>query len=294
MKATSTLLICISFLIFTNLTSNAIEVESYTAKEGYASALNFVQMEMSFVKPELLAIGTVKTEIDVAGTNNKIGMDMTDGKSKGWSYAFIDRQSGDTAIVGVAKFLGIYQSQDITDQFPDFFPNTNSKKLENDWINSDALVDAISANTTYQNYIQSNPTAEPSTVILLNNYDVSFLKKEYPYWTTYFGEPSTFICYTDAVTGETNCDAVSSVKQVESISNSFAPNPANNIINIKIDNNSGKFDTIKIVDIFGNIVYQSNNANNSQIDVTNLSNGSYTIMYEYKNKIEIEKLLIQK
>lgn len=294
MKTFSIFLICISFLLFTNLTSNAIELESYTAKEGYASALNFVQMDMSFIKPELLAVGTANTEIDVAGTINQVGMEMTDGKSKGWSYAFIDRQTGDTVMIGVAKFFGIYQSQDITDQISGFFPDPNSKKLENDWIDSDALVDAISGNTAYQNYIQSNPTAEPSTVTLLNNYDVSFLKKEYPYWTTYFGEPSTFICYTDAVTGETNCDAVSSVKQVESISNSFAPNPANNFINIKIDNNNGKFDTMKIVDLFGNIVYQSNNANNSQIDITNLANGSYTIMYEYKNKIETEKLLIQK
>lgn len=291
MKTFSTILVCLIISLNSIYRVNAIELDSYTAKDGYPSALDFVRNNLGFNLPELLAIGTAKAEIDFGGTTNEIGMDMTNGESKGWSYAFIDRQNGDTAIVGVGKFLGFYQAQDISDQIPEFFPNSDSKKLVDNYINSNVLVDEISKNTNYQNYIIANPTATPNLVTLMNNYDNPSLKQDYPYWTTYFGDLNNFICYTDAITGETMCDVLSTVKTFKSVANSFAPNPANNSIKLNITDNPA---SIYLIDIFGNKVYETKSTNIVNIDLTNLASGNYTIVYEYKNRIETEKLIIKK
>lgn len=282
----------LTFLISSN--ADAQLFTKYTAKGELATAMNFSKSDLDFESPVLMAVATMSDEFVVSGITVRPGMSMTDGKSEAWIYVIKDEPTEQVAIIGVVRSLLGTQAIDITDQGGFEIPSFITAPIRVEWLDSDVLVDHVSANTTYQNYIIANPKAEPRTTSLSINTENSLYTINSPYWINTFGENDEFECYTDAKTGETDCHTISSVKQVESISNSFAPNPANSYINLKLDNSNVKFNNMKIVDIFGNIVYQSDNANNSQIDVTNLANGSYTIMYEYNNKIEIEKLLIQK
>lgn len=293
MKKLITLLSAL-FVLFISTNAEAQLFTKYTAKAELTTAINFSKSNSQFLSPVVMAIATMKDEFVVSGITVKPGMSMTNGKSEAWVYVIEDEATNERTVIGVVKSILGTQALDISDQGGISVPSFITKPVTGAWIDSDKMVDFVSANVSYQNYIKANPTAEPTTTILAINTFNSLYTMNYPYWINNFGENDEFVCYTDALTGETDCQTVSSVKQLESISNSFAPNPANNYINLKLDNRNGKFDNMKIVDIFGNIKYQSNNANNSHIDVTNFANGAYTIMYEYKNKIEIEKLLIQK
>lgn len=284
-------ILIISLLLFIYNLSDAIELESYTAKQGYPAALKYVQDQLAFNTPELLAVGTANGEVEIGGTTNKIGFDMANGKSKGWSYAFINRQNGNTAIIGVGKYLGFYQAQDITDQIPEFFPDINSKKLTQDYIDSDELPVLISGNSTYKDYIKSNPNSKPNLVGIKNNYDNQTLKNDYPYWIAYFGENQDFACYTDALTGETKCDIVTSIKKYITVANTFYPNPAYNNIKLNIDDYPT---SITIVDIYGNKVFKSDEKKVSFIDLTNMASGAYNLIFEYNDRIETEKLIIKK
>ncbi len=282
------------FLFLFNSNADAQFLAKYTAEEGLATAINFAKSDLSFQSPQITAIATMKQELELSGIAIKPGMSMADGKSEAWVYVIMEEGTEETAIIGVIKILIAFQAINLSDQGGFEIPGFVTEAITGDWVDSDDMVKDITSNKSYQNYIKTNPAAEPQTSALSINTFNPLYTMNYPYWVNSFGENSDFVCYTDALTGETDCQVLSSVKQVESISNSFAPNPANNYINLKLDNSNGRFDNIKVVDIFGNIVYQSNNPNKSQIDVSSLANGSYTIMYEYNNKIEIEKLLIQK
>ncbi len=287
-------LIATVFLFIINSNADAQLLAKYTAKEGLATAVNFTKSDLNFQTPVLVAVATMKQEVESSGINVKPGMSITNGKSEAWVYVILDEETEETAVVGVIKIFVAFQALDLSNQSGFEVPGFVSVPITDNWIDSEELVDDISGNNTYQNYINANPTAEPQTSALSVNTTNSMYMMNYPYWINTFGENEDLVCYTDALTGETDCQTISNVKYVESISNSFAPNPANNYINIKLDNGTSKFNNMRIVDIFGNIVHQSSNPSITQIDVTNLANGAYTIMYEYKNKIETEKLLIQK
>jgi hypothetical protein len=108
-----------------------------------------------------------------------------------------------------------------------------------------------------------------------------------------FGKPQDFVCYTDALTGETVCKEVAQnhVKPFEQVANSFSPNPATNSINLHI----GKHPiSISIIDMLGAKAFQTRDKQINNIDLTNLSSGIYTVVYEYQNRIETEKLIINK
>lgn len=282
------------FILLISTNAEAQLFTKYTAEAELTTAINFSKSNSQFQSPVVMAIATMKDEFVVSGIPVKPGMSMTNGKSEAWVYVIDDDVTNERTVIGVVKSILGTQAVDISDQGGITVPSFITKPITGTWIDSDELVDYVSANTSYQNYIKAYPTAEPTTTILTINTFNSLYTMNYPYWINNFGENDEFVCYTDAITGETDCQTISSVKQVESVSNSFSPNPANNYININFENNINNFESIKIVDLFGNTVYESRNRNTNQIDITNLANGAYTIMYEYKNKIETEKLLIQK
>lgn len=72
---------------------------------------------------------------------------------------------------------------------------------------------------------------------------------------------------------------------------SFYPNPANDILNIRL-NKIGNY-TIQLFDVIGNIISNKIVLSNNVIDITNYSNGIYFIQLSEKNKIlNTSKLII--
>ncbi|MEZ4723684.1 MAG: T9SS type A sorting domain-containing protein [Candidatus Kapaibacterium sp.] len=292
MKLLKLFIVCFVLLFFSTK-SNAQLLVGYTASEGLETAINFTKNDLSFKNPKLTAVATMNQELDMSGFTLKAGMNVTNGKSEAWAYAIMDEGTEETAIIGVVKLLFAFQALNLSGQSGFEIPGFVTEPISLKWRDSKVLVDDLSANATYQNYIKNNPEAEPQTTALSINTFNPLFKMDYPYWVNTFGIGESFVCYTDAVTGETDCLTLSNVKPMETVSNTFSPNPANNYINLKFDNITN-LESIRIVDSFGNIVFETRNLENIRINTDNLASGSYTIIYDYRNRFETEKLLIQK
>lgn len=286
-------IITVVFISLITYKADAQFLAKYTAEEGLKTAIDFTKSDLDFTSPVLTAIATMKQESEVSGFTIKPGMSLTNGKSEAWVYVIMDETSDETAVIGVVKIIVAFQAIDLSSDGGFEIPGFVTEPITDKWRDTDVLVDDLAANKTFQNYIKANPTAEPQTTALSVNTVNLLYRTNYPYWINTFGENENFICYTDALTGETDCQTLSSVKPIETVSNTFSPNPATNYISLKYDNNE-ILNSIKIYDTFGNIVYQSNELNINNIDVTNYASGSYSIVYEFDNKIKTEKLIIKK
>ncbi len=73
------------------------------------------------------------------------------------------------------------------------------------------------------------------------------------------------------------------------------PNPATNLLNIKIETEHAESVTIKIIDVTGKLMLQQNYTNNCSINIQNLDNGIYFINLVQPNKvISTKKIVVMK
>lgn len=289
-------LITITLLLFLSVVTYKADAQllvEFTANEGLQTAIEFTKSNLDFQSPTLTAVATSNQEVEASGFAVSPGMNLTNGKSEAWVYVILDEVTEETAVIGVVRIIIAFQAIDLSNDGGFEIPEFVTEPMKDNWRDTDVLVDDLSANETFQNYIKSNPTAEPQTSALSINTSNPFYMNNYPYWINTFGENEEFVCYTDALTGETDCQTITSVTPIIIVSNSFSPNPATNSISLKRDNIE-ILNTIKIFDTFGNIVYYSNEVSTSDINVSNLASGSYSIIYEYDNQIKTEKLIIKK
>lgn len=84
-----------------------------------------------------------------------------------------------------------------------------------------------------------------------------------------------------------------SVQQLESDTDvSVYPNPANNILNIRLNNSNTTLKSVQLYDVTGKRVFNSNTA--STIDVSNFSRGLYILKVEANNGSALNKKVIIK
>lgn len=101
------------------------------------------------------------------------------------------------------------------------------------------------------------------------------------------------------ITYQRSCVTTIIEDEINNVNNSFvlSPNPANNSLNISI-NNSGFADNyydISLVNITGQVIFEKSQIINSQytIDVSQISKGIYTIRIKNKKIQKFEKVIIQ-
>jgi hypothetical protein len=104
----------------------------------------------------------------------------------------------------------------------------------------------------------------------------------------YVGDCSTF---EDSVDIQLNFAlGLKSVKQSSTFS--VSPNPANDIVNIT--NIGNDINSVKIIDVLGNIVYNETITNSKKVDVSDFKNGIYFVSIETSDsKISNRKLIIR-
>ncbi|RRO23895.1 T9SS type A sorting domain-containing protein, partial [Flavobacteriaceae bacterium 14752] len=78
---------------------------------------------------------------------------------------------------------------------------------------------------------------------------------------------------------------------------SIYPNPANDILNINLGQNSSQIENLTLFDLNGRQVYQKqfedNQTQESQIDVSQLSNGVYLLTVKTENNQFDRKIIIE-
>jgi len=81
----------------------------------------------------------------------------------------------------------------------------------------------------------------------------------------------------------------------EQINLSVYPNPASDMVNLKISNKTNSCLTLKIYDIFGKLIRSELiSRDKEQINTTSLNNGVYVLVVSTKDSFNVQKLIIQK
>ena len=91
-------------------------------------------------------------------------------------------------------------------------------------------------------------------------------------------------CEADPTTG---CYVVSSIDENQANVFELYPNPAQDVLNI-----DGTFKSIEIYDVFGKLVLSSDNQ--SEVNISNLANGSYSINILTKDSVIKRKVTVSK
>jgi len=88
---------------------------------------------------------------------------------------------------------------------------------------------------------------------------------------------------------------ITSVSELHSENTAFSlfPNPASDIVTLKIVNTDNTYMTLNIYNVIGTLV-KSETLNNRQINIRDLSNGVYMVSIKSKDFTETQKLIIQR
>lgn len=291
------------------------EYQKFKAKAGYTVALGQAKTDASdmdgnpiaaMTDPKLVAIGTVGGG-DVEGVPIEVGFDMNTGNATIWLYIFRDGDNPEymRSIVVMKIFIFIPIDFPI-DQAPELpiggGDNIDYEKWEYD---SDGLVDRLTSDQTYNEYIQTYPNATFQMLLLTVNTEQALLTQGHIIWAglisdTESPEAPVLTCLVDAETGETICLSAVSVPEDIEESVMVYPNPASDkaIISlpnellehnptIAIYNSQGEF--IRNIEVPGGIT-----SNLVLINVSDLNSGVYFVHYSGSTFKFMKKMIISR
>lgn len=176
----------------------------FTAKDGYEPAS---KQNKNFTDVTFKGTGIVAYKYDAGILTLNVGLNLDNGTSDVWGYLFTAKTAAgkDTSllhlmykpIIGGIAPLPIPVDVPLPDEF------FQSENLDDTWLNSNAVVDRLKTNATFQAYRQKNPDS------LYAQYSFVFKipEEQQPQWmVTMTGEgyPS-LTCFVNAVTGNVLC-----------------------------------------------------------------------------------------
>lgn len=291
------LLILLTFFTFTN-SSYSQFFSGFEAKGGVATAESFVLDEYGYSNPILIAVATVDEdfEAEFAGVPVVIdaGMDLDNGESEAWVYVFNEEGSDEIAIVGVVNVFGGFQATDVSDELGGQIPELIYVEISKDWKNSGEISDIIKADNDYQGYISANPNSQPNLSAVYDSKDTPISTEVKTIWTVTFGENEDFICFIDALTGNSECDVLTSVEfNTEHYGISIYPNPASKFLNIDYTKKY-KVSTITMYNLTsGNKIIELA-PETTQLDLSSFDSGTYAIVIDTKSVRIVKKIIIKK
>lgn len=104
--------------------------------------------------------------------------------------------------------------------------------------------------------------------------------------------------FTSLLTNSTTCNSITAIneqKQIDQNEFFIFPNPASNILEVALNNNTNEYVELKIFDELGNLIRSQNTTHNLQtisVDVSDLSNGIYFLNLTSDNKRQFYRKFI--
>jgi hypothetical protein len=293
---TKHILITMAFMIGICSSSYGQFFTSFEASAGEAAAESFVMSDLGFSQPLLIAIATVNEDFDAefGGIPVSIdaGIDIANGESEAWVYVYNENGTEEIATVGVVNVFGSFQATDVSEELGDQIPELEYAELINNWNDSPEICSLIRENIDYKGYMLSNPKSK-SYFSGIYVTDVTTGGTELrSIWTVTFGENEEYICFVDANTGQTECDILSSVEVLDSIDDFvFYPNPTTDILNYDYKSDSEVL-SITIMSLSGKKQLKYIPTDSKNINVSNLSTGTYILIVETNKSRTVKKLII--
>ncbi len=271
---------------------------AYEAKAGETAAESFVLDEFGYSTPILIAVATIdedfETEVSGVPVNISAGMDIDNGESEAWVYVYNEEGTEEIAVVGVVNVFGSYQANDVSEQLGDQVPEIVNIELSDSWKNSGEICDIIKADSDYQGYISANPGSDPNLSAIYDTKDTPLSSELKTIWTVTFGENEDYICFIDALTGNSECDVLTSV-ELNSVGEgiSMYPNPASKLLNIDYTKDY-VVNSIQMFNLSGGNKILEFAPETNQLDLSGFNSGTYAIVIETSSERIVKKIIIKK
>jgi len=291
------LLIILTLLGFTS-NSYGQFFSSYEAKSGVTAAESFVLDEFGYSTPILIAVATInegfETEVSGVPVSINAGMDIDNGESEAWVYVYNEEGTEDIAVVGVVNVFGSYQATDVSEQLGNQVPELVYVELSDSWKNSGEICDIIKADKDYQGYISANPGSETNLAAVYDSEDTPLSSELKTIWTVTFGENEDYICFINALNGNSECDVLTSI-ELNSIDDNISmyPNPTSKLLNIEYSTNF-KVNKIQMFNLSGGNKILEIKPETNQIDLSGFDSGTYVIVIETSSERIVKKIIIKK
>lgn len=269
--------------------------DEYKAKDGLTAAYDIAIEEIE--NPTLNGIGAINQDKIDFEIPFEVSYNSENGKSEVWVYSFfnIENEEEIVKIPLVKTFLGYNDLRDLY-SFDLNFVEFPLVELSNEIIDSDEFANNLNSNSNYNNLKNDYSSSDFEFVGVAADYDDN--DEIRTYWVISFtneeNEPS-FICYTDAFTGETFCEeAVASVKLDYTLNNEIKvyPQPANDEVLLNV---SKQYNNYKLIDLVGNEVKINSqmllNGNILNLDISNLNSGIYFLILENQTTNDVVRIV---
>jgi len=215
--------IVIAFALFLCLQDYAIAqfTQPFLMKEGLQSVKK-VAADSGWKRPILTTVATIGDTAGIAAGAGGLlttAFDMKTGRSPVWIYILgVEDASGNSAtkLLAYIKFpiLGLQQFPLPADAVPGDIPFQPQDSIPTALVmNSDAIVNKVNANATYQSFIKENPKAKSAFIVLFTSpFDIpeTPFTAGTPLWNFNFSDQADSLapslsCFVHGVTGETIC-----------------------------------------------------------------------------------------
>ncbi|MFN4902873.1 MAG: T9SS type A sorting domain-containing protein [Ignavibacteria bacterium] len=215
--------IVIAFALFLCLQDYAIAqfTQPFLMKEGLQSVKK-VAADSGWKRPILTTVATIGDTAGIAAGAGGLlttAFDMKTGRSPVWIYILgVEDASGNSATKLLAyikvPILGLQQFPLPADAVPGDIPFQPQDSIPTALVmNSDAIVNKVNANATYQSFIKENPKAKSAFIVLFTSpFDIpeTPFTAGTPLWNFNFSDQADSLapslsCFVHGVTGETIC-----------------------------------------------------------------------------------------
>ncbi|MFN4767782.1 MAG: T9SS type A sorting domain-containing protein [Ignavibacteria bacterium] len=215
--------IVLAFALFLCLQDYAIAqfTQPFLMKEGLQSVKK-VAADSGWKRPILTTVATIGDTTDIAAGAGGLlttAFDMKTGRSPVWIYILgVEDASGNSATKLLAyikvPILGLQQFPLPADAVPGDIPFQPQDSIPTALVmNSDAIVNKVNANATYQSFIKENPKAKSAFIVLFTSpFDIpeTPFTAGTPLWNFNFSDQADSLapslsCFVHGVTGETIC-----------------------------------------------------------------------------------------
>jgi hypothetical protein len=215
--------IVIAFALFLCLQDYAIAqfTQPFLMKEGLQSVKK-VAADSGWKRPILTTVATIGDTAGIAAGAGGLlttAFDMKTGRSPVWIYILgVEDASGNSATKLLAyikvPILGLQQFPLPADAVPGDIPFQPQDSIPTALVmNSDAIVNKVNANATYQSFIKENPKAKSAFIVLFTSpFDIpeTPFTAGTPLWNFSFSDQADSLapslsCFVHGVTGETIC-----------------------------------------------------------------------------------------
>jgi hypothetical protein len=294
-------------IIFSGLELFSQLFTPYLAKDQYDAAKKSA-LDSGMVSPELIAIGTAPGSYKISDQLPDITLtvDLTSGKATAWLYLF--RSTVDTtkqaAVAVVKTILGTIALQMPLTQFGNL-PGMTSDGLDlTKYFNSDKMVQYLSKNTDYINFMKDTSADVQLVALYFNKINPLLPLNKAVYVISFTSSSQDMICSIEAITGDVQCMAFATYVPdlpVEPISFNIFPNPAGNEIYIQLPAKLQSMNsTLGIYDAFGNLVTKILNypktggIEHVSFPLDYLSNGVYFVRYISNGQVYSSQFVVEK